>query len=313
MSIRTIGLMLALATAAISGFNVFINGYAVGLFPDATLYTTGKNLVAAVALMVAVALVTRSGRPREGLTLPHRAAQWLGLAAVAAVGGSVPFVLFFEGLARAGATDAAFIQKTLVVWVALLAVPLLKEKVGLGHVAAIALLIAGQALTQAGLAKVGPGIGEAMILAATLLWAVELVIAKKLLGTLSPLTVGVARMGGGVVLLLAYAAVGGHLAALSAAQVSWLAVTGLLLALYVGTWYAAVARAPVVDVTAILVFGAVVTAALGAAVRGATVAPQLGGLALIACGTALMAAVALRRARDVSGAPGSAMPGSARM
>ena len=53
------------------------------------------------------------------------------------IGGSVPFVLFFEGLARAEATQAAFIQKTLVVWVALLAVPLLRERFGVPHALAI--------------------------------------------------------------------------------------------------------------------------------------------------------------------------------
>ena len=57
----------------------------------------------------------------------------MGCSRVAVVGGSVPFVLFFEGLARAEATQAAFIQKTLVVWVALLAVPLLHERLGLAR------------------------------------------------------------------------------------------------------------------------------------------------------------------------------------
>ena len=64
------------------------------------------------------------------------------------IGGSVPFVLFFEGLARAEATQAAFIQKTLVIWVALLAVPLLRERFRTPHALAIVLLIAGPGVAR---------------------------------------------------------------------------------------------------------------------------------------------------------------------
>ncbi len=45
-------------------------------------------------------------------------------------------------------------------------------------------------------------------------------------------------------------------------QWRWILLTGLLLTAYVATWYAALARAQAVDVTAVLVFGAVVTALL---------------------------------------------------
>src|SRR5262249_45486785 len=103
------------------------------------------------------------------------AAHGVGRAAVGVVGGSVPFVLFFEGLSRAEATQAAFIQKTLVVWVALLAVPLLRERVGVPHALAIGLLVAGQAWIAGHAGTIAFGQGEAMILAATLLWAVEVV------------------------------------------------------------------------------------------------------------------------------------------
>jgi len=57
---------------------------------------------------------------------------------------------------------------------------------------------------------VRPGAAEAMILAATLLWAVEVVVAKRLLADLPPLTVGLGRMGLGVVVLLGWLAATGH-------------------------------------------------------------------------------------------------------
>ena len=128
----------------ISGVSIYVNGHAVKHFGDATVYTTAKNVVAGV-LLLALPCGARSSRPRRRDTERGRVRQWLALFAVAVIGGSVPFVLFFEGLARAEATQAAFIQKTLVVWVALLAVPLLHERFGWPHALAIALLIVGQA------------------------------------------------------------------------------------------------------------------------------------------------------------------------
>ena len=126
---RRAGLMLALLTAVISGFAIFLNGYGVKAVGNATVYTTAKNVVAALVLCAVVA----AGR-RRGVTVsrPRGRGQWWGLAAVGVIGGSVPFVLFFEGLARASSTQAAFLNKTLVLWVALLAVVVLKEQLQSG-------------------------------------------------------------------------------------------------------------------------------------------------------------------------------------
>ena len=126
----------------------------------------------------ATALLRRTGdRPR----LPRTVRQYAGLGAIAVIGGSVPFVLFFEGLARASSTHAAFMQKTLVVWVAALAVPLLGERLRAAHVAAMALIVGGLVLLDGGLRGFRFGDGELLILAATLLWAVEVVLAKRML------------------------------------------------------------------------------------------------------------------------------------
>lgn len=298
---RLVGVGLACATAAVSGVAVFVNGYAVKRFPDPTTYTTAKNLVAALAL-VALAVAATRARSEEGLSRPQGRREWLGLVAVGVVGGSAPFVLFFEGLSRASSTDAAFIHKTLVVWVALLAVPLLGERLGWPHIAAIAMLIGGHAVLASDPASIAAGAGEAMVLAATLLWAAEVVLAKWLLRSVTSLTVGVARMGFGVVLLILWAGLRGELATLvelTAAAWAWALLTGVILTAYVVTWYAGLARAQAVDVTAVLVGGAVLTAVLDTGVNGVPLADPL-GLSLIAAGTALVAVVAGRNSR---GAP----------
>jgi drug/metabolite transporter (DMT)-like permease len=293
-STRAAGIALAFVTALVSGVAIFVNGHAVSRFDDATVYTTAKNAVAGM-LLVALALPVLTRTSAGGL--PRTRPQWAGLLAVAVVGGSVPFVLFFEGLARAEATQAAFIQKTLVVWVALLAVPLLQERLGAAHAAAIALLLAGQVWLAGEAGTIAFGSGEALILAATLLWAVEVVIAKRLLASIGSRTVGAARMAIGTVALVGWVAVSGRaqeLLALTADQWSWALLTGLILTGYVATWYAALARAQAVDVTAVLVFGAVVTAVLSRVADGAPF--DLIGVSLVTAGAALVVLASRRRA-----------------
>ncbi|MFC5175377.1 DMT family transporter [Nocardioides taihuensis] len=283
---RRTGILLALVTACVSGVSVFVNSYGVAAFGNPTAFTTAKNLVAAAILVVAVAAGRSYG---VRLTRPQGGRQWVALTAVGVIGGSVPFVLFFEGLARSTSPQAAFLHKTLVLWVALLAVVVLGERLQWGHWVAIGLLVVG----SVGLAGGTPsalGAPELMILAATLLWAVEVVIAKRLLGSLSSWTVGVARMTLGSVVLLAWVAMRGNLSlltSLTAEQVGWVLLTGALLATYVSTWFAALQRAQAIDVTAVLVLAAPLTAALSAAVDGVPL--QVGWIVVLVAGGTLAA------------------------
>lgn len=296
MSTRATGIALALATATISGFAVFLNGYAVKRFEDATAYTTAKNGVAAVLLiLLAVPVLTRAGSEGAAAPRPRTRRHWLGLVAVGVIGGSVPFVLFFEGLSRASSTEAAFIHKTLVIWVALLAVPLLGERLSWAHWAAIALLIAGQAVLVGDAGTVTLGSGELMIFGATLLWSVEVVVVKRLLASLAAPTLAAARLGIGLVVLLGFVVLSGRwdeLTGYGTEQWGWALLTGVILTGYVATWYAALARAQAVDVTAVLVLAAIVTALLNAGYAGTSL--DVLGLGLIAAGGALIALRALR-------------------
>jgi drug/metabolite transporter (DMT)-like permease len=140
------------------------------------------------------------------------------------------------------------------------------------------------------------GKGEAMILGATLLWSVEIVFVKYLLRTIPPSVLAAARMAFGTILLVCWLALAsklGDLAALSAQQWRWALLTGLLLSAYVATWFAALARAQAIDVTAVLVFGALVTAILSGVIDGAAIG--VGGTVLVAVGSGLIAWAALRR------------------
>ena len=113
-----------------------------------------------------------------------------------------------------------------------------------------------------------------MILAATLLWSVEVVVRQAAAGVGCRRSTLASRADGqsGPALLLGWVAVSGRRASsrrLDVEQWRWVLLTGLLLTAYVATWYAALARAQAIDVTAVLVFGAVVTALLSGAADGA--------------------------------------------
>jgi drug/metabolite transporter (DMT)-like permease len=286
------GILLALGTATISGLAVYLNAFGVKLVPDAAVYTTAKNGVAAI-ILVALALALGAGREARVLDGRRR----LGLVAVAIVGGSIPFVLFFTGLAMATAPTAAFIHKTLFIWVAIMAVPLLGERLGAIQIAALGVLLVGQAFV-APPTGMGWGTGETLIAAATLLWSVEVIVAKLLLSEVSAPLVGAARMGLGVVLLLGYLALTGRLAGLTAISPEawlWIGVTGTLLAGYVATWFAALRETQATTVTSVLVLAAVVTGALSAVAKGA--APDMGvlvGYLLIAAGVVIVGLMSTR-------------------
>jgi len=285
------GVALALGTALISGFSVFINGLVIKEFADPLLLTAIRNAFVGLAF-ASLLSVSRPGR--EVAALGGR--QWLGLLALAILGGSLAFFLFFGGLAAAGAPGAAFIHKTLFVWVAILAVPFLRESLGWPQIAALGALLLGSALLTppTGLAGVT---GEVMILAATLLWSLEVVVARKLLPTVSVRLATTARMAVGAAIMIALLAIDGRLGGLAAFSTEqWLIVagTGVLLFGYVATWYGALQRAPATIVTSILVLGAVITGVLQALRTGAPATPQALGLGIIVLAVMAIAWLALR-------------------
>jgi len=278
----TVGLALAAATAGISGVAVFVNGLVVASFPDPVALAGVRNG------LVGLALLSMAGLPsllREvaGLDLRQR----LSLVSLGVVGGGIPFILFFSGLAATGGPGAAVLHKTMFLWVALLAVPLLGERVGRFQVAALGLLAAGVLLAGPAPA-VGVGPAAALVLAATWLWAVEVIVARRVLRSVTVRVAAISRMTIGSAVILGWLGATGGLGAVAAFGVDqWLLVgaTGALLLGYVVTWYAALRRAPATSVSAVLVGGAVVTAGLAAIRTGALPAgPVVAGLAIIALG-----------------------------
>lgn len=259
------GVGLAVVAACISGLAIWLNGFAVKQVPDAAVYTTLKNVVAAVVLL---ALAAPMVRPADVRNVDR--SSWVGLTIVGVIGGGVAFLLFFTGLAMASAPSAAFLQKTMFVWVAILAVPLLGERLGLAQIAALAILVVGQALILPP-RDIAWGTGETLILAATLCWAVEVVIVRRALRGVATPIVATGRLAIGLVVLVGYVTITGRtggVLALGPQAWAWILLTGLILAGYVGLWFSALRRAPAAVVTSVLVGGAVITGALQALAKG---------------------------------------------
>jgi drug/metabolite transporter (DMT)-like permease len=292
------GIGLAVLAASISGLAIYLNSFAVRQLPDAAVYTTLKNGVAAAILVLAAVGL---GAVRDVRAIER--GSWPLILAVGVVGGSVPFILFFTGLAQASAPGAAFIQKTLFVWVALLAVPFLGERLGLASIVGLGVLLVGQALILPpdGLRW---GSGETLILAATLLWAVETILVKRLLSSIPSSVMAALRMGIGLVVLVGYLALTGKLAsvaALNPGQWGWVLLTGLILAAYVGSWFAALQRAAASVVASVLVLGAVVTGGLTSVSKGSPPSPSLVvGYSLIMAAAALIVGWSVRAARRLA-------------
>lgn len=285
---------LALAAAAISGANNFLTKIAVTAVKDPLVYTTLKNAIVAV-LLVGAALAFRRRKEIAALRRPVL----LKLIAVGAIGGSLPFALYFTGLTRTSAINAAMIHKTLFLWVLLFAAPFLKERLTRLQWLGIAATF-GANVVVGGFAGFRFDGGELMILAATVLWGIENVIAKKALEEVSSTLLAAARMGIGALILLPFALSRGGAAAvahLGAEQWGWTVLTSVLLLGYVATWYAALKRAPATYVATLLVPATLVTNVLTAVfVTHALPGGQIASAALLAVGAAFMIGAAKRPA-----------------
>jgi drug/metabolite transporter (DMT)-like permease len=284
-----IGILLVLTTAVVSGCSTFVNSYAVaGTNSDA--FVTVRNLVV-VAMIAPIAMVAMRLAPTARL----KGMDWARLVVIGLVGGAIPFLLFFHGLQLAtaahGAATASFVYRSLFLMGTVLGVVFLAERLHPRIVLAAGLLLAGNVLL---LSLVSPlwTDGTSYVLAATVLWAVEYTISKRTLRTIPSSKVALGRMGFGGVFLAGYlllTAQWGKAAALSGGQWEWVLISAALLAAFVTTWYAGLARVDLGVATSVLVLGFPITWVLTLGVNGAGYAlPAAIGAATVVGGVALV-------------------------
>ncbi len=260
---RSKGIYLALITAFISGVSIFVNKFAVGVIKSPLVFTADKNFMVGL-LMLVILLVSGKWRSIGSVSKQDK----LKLLLISIVGGSLPFYLFFTGLSLTSAVNAALIHKTLVLWVAILASPFLGERLSKKQGLAILLLFSGNLLVG-GFKGFLFSKGELMVLAATLLWAAETIIAKKVLARVDADIVAVSRMGLGSLFLVGAAVLTSPQSLLSAFSMTgsqWfcMLLTVVFLLGYVTSWYRALKIAPAILVSTVLVLSTLVTNFLSA-------------------------------------------------
>lgn len=252
------GIILALSTAALSGFSIFTSKILVASI-DPIVYTTLKNLFVAGVLTVLLLLNTTLRHSFNRLSRRD----WIYVSLIGIIGGGIPFALFFTGLKMTTATDATLIHKTLFVWVALFAIPFLHEKLRIVQMIGYSLVLWG-VLWTSGYTFEGDK-GELYIGLATLMWAGENVIAKKVAGHIPGIVIAWGRMTVGVVMLGVITLFMGKLPLffnVNTALLIPLIAAGTLLTGYVVTYYSSLKYIPVTVASSLLVLATPITALL---------------------------------------------------
>ena len=249
------GYYLVFSTAIISGFAIFINKFGVSVV-NPYIFTFLKNLIVAF-LLTGILLALRDWRILKNLTKK----QWLLLVIIGLVGGSIPFLLFFKGLSLTSAAQGSFIHKTMFIYVALLAVIFLKEKIDRRFLLGGLILILANFIL---LKKLPTSInfGDLLVLFAALFWAIENTISKYTLRELQGRTVAWGRMFFGTFFIFIFLFGTNQLPLITGPtlkQISWVIITGLILFGYVMSWYSGLKYIPVSQATAILLFGSPIT------------------------------------------------------
>ncbi|MBU0619312.1 DMT family transporter [Patescibacteria group bacterium] len=295
------GILLVLITALISGVSIFINKLIItGLNPY--VFTLSKNVLVAIGLGLILYQTQQLSRFK---TLSFK--DWLNLGLIGLIGGSLPFLLFFQGLSQTTAVNAALIHKNLFIFVSVFSWFWLKEKLNKKFLWAAAFLILGNLfILKAFSFKFQPG--DNLILAATILWALENILSKKLLSRLPALTVAFGRMGFGSLLIgvfLLFNRQWLQFDNFGLVQIRGIVITSLFLLGYVVSWYSALKRLPVSLGTAILTLGSPITTLLSLTVLGVIPAgQQIFGMLLFGVGVTFL----LRQRSDyVRFAPGRAL------
>ncbi|MFH0971419.1 MAG: DMT family transporter [Candidatus Micrarchaeota archaeon] len=255
------GILFAFIAAVVSGISVFVNGFAVkGFEPIAFAALKG----AAVAIMLIAAIFMFKEREKL-LKLPP--SQWGWLALIGIVGGSVPFVLFFQGLSMIPAIKGSFLFRLLFIFSAIFAMLILKERLSKKAALGAGIALFGNALLLGNENILSFGAGEALVLAATAIWGFEYVLSKWVINSrhIEPRLVGFGRMFFGMLAIFAYLAAIGKLSTISTLSFvhwEWVAITSIFLFFFVSSWYVSLKYAKATVATAILTLGGPISAAL---------------------------------------------------
>jgi drug/metabolite transporter (DMT)-like permease len=245
MNKETLGTLLAVVTAIFSGIAIPANKvFMVDM--DPAVFTAVRSIIIGVIFLLLAVLWQRKTKKSKSEKKKNHKINWKYMAAIAVIGGAIAFLLYFTGLKLTTAGRAAFLHKTLPLYVAVLAFVFLKEKLTKKYVAAMAVMILGIIAIYASSINpadlwMNPQLGDLLIISAAFLWAVENIIARKaMVEGESNFIVSFSRMFFGGLILFGVVMLTGKtdaLLALNAAQLINIGISTVLLFAYVFFFY----------------------------------------------------------------------------
>ena len=259
-----LGTMLAVFAAVISGIAIPINKIFVVDIDPSVFTAIRAVMVGLVFLLISFAT--------HGVSRKHLKQDWKYLAIIAVIGGALAFLLFFNGLKLTTAGRAAFLHKTLPIYAAIFAFIFLKEKITRKQLYAFALMFIGLLVIVASQIKpadlwMNPQLGDALVIGATVLWALENVVARKVMKDGSGnFIVSFARMFFGGLILFGAALLTnkmGILFSLTAQQWNNIFVSVAVLFGYVLFWYWSLRHINVSKASILLLISPVVSLVVG--------------------------------------------------
>ena len=270
MKKETLGTILALLTAVISGISIPLNKiFVVEMEP--AVFTAVR------ALIIGLIFLAFAGWHSKKAKSPFKKVPWKYLIVIGLVGGGLAFLLYFTGLSLTTTSRAAFLHKTLPIYTSVLAFIFLKEKVSRKQSLGLLAMLAGTFLLVYGQVDpsqfwMNPQLGDLLVLAATMLWGVENVLAKyALIKDESNLVVSFSRMFiGSLFLFAAVLALGktGALLSLSPGQSVNVLISTSLLFGYVFCYYWSIKLINVSKASILLLLAPVITLFIGVYVFG---------------------------------------------
>ncbi len=292
MNKETLGTMLALLAAVISGISIPANKIFV-VSADPLVFTAVRAVIIGMIFLAVSMYVTKRNKTKF-FTAPKKY-----LAAIAVIGGAIAFYLYFYGLKLTTAGHAAFLHKTLPLYTAVLAFVFLREKITGKYAAAIVLMFLGtigiyfSSIAPAEL-WTNPQLGDLLVITAAFLWAVENIIAKKAMSKTDNFLVSFSRMFfGGLILFGAIIILGrtDALLALNSAQLVNICISTALLFCYVLVYYWALKLINVSKAAVFLLIAPVISLAISISMGEPAPLIQLAGSGAILIGAYLAAGV----------------------
>ena len=268
MNKENLGVFLAIATAIFSGVAIPANKVFV-VNMDPALFTALRAIIIGVIFLV---LAWQASKKNTAKTRKKFAVSWKYLAGIAVIGGAFAFLLFFTGLKLTTAGRAAFLHKTLPLYVAVFAFIFLKEKITKKYMYALLLMVIGTVAIYATTINpaelwMNPQLGDMLVISAAVLWAAENIIAKKaMVNGETNFVVSFARMFFGGLILFGIFLLAGKTDALfsiTSQQMTNIMISTFLLFAYVFFYYWSLKLINVSKAAAFLLIAPVVSLVLG--------------------------------------------------